>query len=289
VVAASADDPKALLIPSSGAFLFPGLDEILPASCIAGTPSGGIHMPFCRLLAVLLLLVGMISPAAAADGDFLPADPDAKAKASAAFGTSQFYVGPVTQRLVRPSTDEAGTIPLTIIKLAGSKWTDKLVLDEIRMAERVYGACGVSFSPISLVDVETTYDLDELGIDPYKEMDVEWARVAVPRDLDLVKGLGLPRPLIILRDKGKSYSFSPLTNQGSEYYQPLEGVSFLTHFAIGNNLGDAQTLAHELGHTLLNEDHNSRKGNVLYCNEAGDVCEGTKLTAAQCDKLDAWK
>ncbi|MEQ1770346.1 MAG: hypothetical protein ABL879_10950 [Devosia sp.] len=228
-------------------------------------------------LAVLALTGGSVA------AGFIDGDPDREAATLAAIKANKVYSDAFNYREVVSAPDQAHQVPLTIVVLKGSGWNDAAILDEIATAEDTYRPCAISFDPIVVVEAETTYDLDKIGRKADAELTQEWANEFAPIDRKMAL-LDLPRPLVIFRKMGGAYSYNASLMNGP-FYEPLRDTIFVPIDAIENQR-DTLTTAHELGHVLLNEDHNEVQGNILGCNDEG--CLGSKVSKRQCKEALAW-
>lgn len=178
---------------------------------------------------------------------------------------------------VEPTTSFAKKIPLNLIWMEGTTWTEDWIRLEIRRLEKVYSQCEVSFSPITIAK---SHFNGEDG-------------TAINLDHDFLYPMTQPffktRPLIFFAEKTigerqAAWSVRRGLDRGDE-------VSDVTYYFTlaklvrkpSDDPGPQNQLSHELGHVLFDEPHNTIEGNIL-CGSF--QCMGESITKSQCDSID---
>ena len=151
-------------------------------------------------------------------------------------------------------------LPLTLVVLRGTNWSQKRVLRHVRRTASTFAACGIALGPVSLVEAKAPGGPHDLA------MDALHPRAGAPRDVLRLAGL-LPRssqwPAVffvgrLLGDDALARSYgqgdvSP--GREKDYpYMNTAWIAYKTHW-IERRDEDYSSLAHELAHLLCSCGH----------------------------------
>ncbi len=152
------------------------------------------------------------------------------------------------------------SLPLTLVYLRGSNWSEKRVLRHVRSTAAAFAACGIGLAPVTLVAARAPdgrHDLD---------MTAQHAEAGVPRDVHRLASL-LPRsadwPVVffagrLLGDRAlaRSYGRGEIATGGEKDYPYMSTawIAYKTHWIERQDEGYS-SLAHELAHLLCACEH----------------------------------
>lgn len=156
---------------------------------------------------------------------------------------------------------------LTAVKLDGSGWTDKRVLDVVRSAGRVFARCGVKLERVELVS---------LAVPP------SYLDLATPVARELARDYRVARPAVyFVRNTRSSPAFeAEAFGRGNTKSRPeLADTVWIT----ANARDPGIALAHELAHVLMDAgEHSDEPGNLMRDETSA---QNAALTPAQCARL----
>lgn len=167
---------------------------------------------------------------------------------------------------------------LTIVRFRNSEWTDEMIMHRLRRTARIYQTCGVKIGEIKFVDSDAPNNRVDLRNDTYTK------NSAVGGNYDIAKITpSEDRPIVYFF---RSFSDGVIANTCPSYRckdEPLENTAWMTtddNEDYRRAIPHYETLAHELGHLLMNTAHvtgdesNLMQGSYYRLND--------KLTKDQC-------
>ncbi len=164
-------------------------------------------------------------------------------------------------------TDFRIAIPLTIVVLKNSQWSQAEVIEKIRSTELIYAQCEISFRPIAIV--KTVH-----GQGPVPDANNAASYVDIR---DLVDSGAATKPIVFMTDAekfgrhnggsawrtGSVGPNSPKTNTVLLYRSgALENSGNFYSFA-SHPLGYYEVMAHELAHLLFDQSHTNSPGHLM--------------------------
>ena len=151
-------------------------------------------------------------------------------------------------------------LPLTLVMLRGSNWSEKRIVSHVRRTAGAFAACGVGLGPVTLVKAKAPdgrHDLDMTDVHP---------QAGVPRDVFRIAHM-LPAsagwPVVFFAGKligddalARSYGLGEV-RPGRERdfpYMSSAWIAYKTHW-IEREDEEYSSLAHELAHLLCECGH----------------------------------
>lgn len=190
-------------------------------------------------------------------------------------GTERTESHPIEISQIESSTEFEHKVPLTLVILDTASWTRDEVINRVRRTENIYKVCKVQFSPIILQTVSG----ERLASFSYTEQE----------DVKLLEMLRIPnRPLVFFAKKNTSvFAYDAFSWNANNSEPPRTGTAYIFESmkyveAYYIPAKEYEVLAHELGHILLNEDHNTIPHNLM-AKKASPM--GDQLTPDQCAKI----
>lgn len=188
--------------------------------------------------AVLLAVMGAATLSAQGFGSFVEAD-----------------VRDLSREQVPAPAEVKARLPLTLVALKGTNWSENRVLRHARRAAATFAACGIALDPVTLVRARTPdgrHDLEMTELHP---------RAGTPDEVFQIAGM-LPRaarrPVVFFVGRllgdgaiARSYGLGAVA-PGSEPDFPYMNTAWVAYKAHWIERADEgySSLAHELGHLL---------------------------------------
>jgi hypothetical protein len=151
-------------------------------------------------------------------------------------------------------------LPLTLVELRGTSWSENRILRHVRRTAETLGACGVALGPVTLASAKTSdgrHDLDMTVMHPQAGTPVDVFRIAglLPRETRWPVAFFVGR-LIGDATPARSYGRVEL-EPGREKDFPYANTAWLSYKAhsIERDDHDYSSLAHELVHLLCECGH----------------------------------
>jgi hypothetical protein len=153
-----------------------------------------------------------------------------------------------------------GYLPLTLVLLRGSSWSEGRVLRDLRRTAETFGACGVALGPVTLVEAKTpdrSHDLAMATPDPETGTPAAVSRIAalLPPDARWPVAFFAGR---LLGDAAIARSYGRGEADPSRHKDfPYMDTAWFAYKAHWIERRDRQysSLAHELAHLLCECDH----------------------------------
>lgn len=151
--------------------------------------------------------------------------------------------------------DAKARLPLTLVLLRGTNWSEKRVLRHVERTERTLAACGVALGPVTLVKAKTSdgrHDLDMANAHPESGTPWDVFRIAgmLPKDTRWPVAFFVGR---LLGDEALARSYAlGAAPPGSEPKYPYMNTAWFAYKAhwIERQDDSYSSLAHELTHLL---------------------------------------
>ena len=159
-----------------------------------------------------------------------------------------------------PAKDAKARLPLTLVILRGSNWTEKRVLRHVARTGQAFAACGVGLGPVTLVEAKTpdgSHDLRMDHIDPEAGAPRDVVRIAelLPKDIRWPVAFFVGR---LHEDDALARSYGRgAVDPGREPdfpYMNTAWFAYKTHW-IERRDESYSSLAHELTHLLCECGH----------------------------------
>lgn len=251
-----------------------------------------------KIIGLILLIFILNSVANAQNGAFLEFDRNLQRAAETKWNNAGFSNTRI--RMVTPSTNFDVKTPLNLLVLDeadwnGQSWSTEDVIHELRIAEKIYSQCEVSFGPITMIQTRSGFDSFGLATDHNFPLETKLYKA------ELLKS-SYTHPTATFKFDGGSYawlwsSILQFVRHGGTGWEVLQGTASISYRdtlkyrANPPPHKEYNILAHELAHVLWNSEHldylhetePATFDNNILCGAWS--CKGTQITPAQCADL----